>query len=148
VAVLIMRFVLLRHDEHVSLVAFSPDGKQLISGSQDNTTRIWDAQTGTELNVLRGHDDCVTSVAFSPDGLQVVSSSFKTIIIWDAHTGEKLHLLQERFNVDSVTFSPDGTHLVLRDCRKSCNPRSSVNQTMASTDKPDDRLVCAERRKS
>jgi WD40 repeat protein len=49
-------------------VAFSPDGKQVVSGSDDNTVRLWDAATGAALQTLEGHTSRVTSVAFSPDG--------------------------------------------------------------------------------
>jgi len=56
-------------------VAFSPDGKQVVSGSHDETVRLWDAATRAALQRLEGHSGCVSSVAFSPDGKQVVSGS-------------------------------------------------------------------------
>jgi WD40 repeat protein len=59
----------------VSSVAFSPDGKQVVSSSDDNTVRLWDAVTGAALQTLTGHSDTVRSVAFSADGKQVVSGS-------------------------------------------------------------------------
>jgi hypothetical protein len=49
-------------------VAFSPDGKQVVSGAWDGTVRLWDAATGVALQTLEGHLDMVESVAFSPDG--------------------------------------------------------------------------------
>ena len=51
----------------VTSVAFSPDGKVVVSGSEDMTVRLWDAVTGMPLQTLDGHSSLVTSVAFSPD---------------------------------------------------------------------------------
>ena len=75
----------------VKSVAFSPDGKQVVSGSYDKTVRLWDAATGTALQTLEGHSDYVYSVAFSPDSKQVVSGSYdNTVRLWDAATGTAL----------------------------------------------------------
>jgi WD40 repeat protein len=56
------------HTGSVTSVAFSPDGKQVVSGSWDETVRLWDAATGAALQMLEGHTDYVTSIAFSADG--------------------------------------------------------------------------------
>lgn len=63
-----------------SPVAFSPDGRHIVSGSRDNTIRLWDAQTGVQAgSPLQGHTDSVNSVAFSPGdgGVPVVACSCK-----------------------------------------------------------------------
>ena len=79
------------HSGGVSSVAFSHDGKQVVSGSWDKTLRIWDAVTGKEVQKLEGHSHWVNSVAFSHDGKQVVSgSNDKTLRIWDQATGKVL----------------------------------------------------------
>jgi WD40 repeat protein len=73
----------------VSSVAFSPDGKRIVSASHDKTVRVWDARTGKQLLVLTGHADIVTSVAFSPDGKRIVSASRDhTVRVWDISTGQ------------------------------------------------------------
>jgi WD40 repeat protein len=54
-------------------VAFSPDGRRIVSGSIDGALKVWDAESGQETLTLKGHTDQVASVAFSPDGLRIVS---------------------------------------------------------------------------
>jgi WD40 repeat protein len=72
------------HADHVQSVSFSPDGKRIVSGSRDNTLKVWDAQTGQEMLTLEGHSGRVDSVSFSPDGKRIVSGSWdKTLKIWD-----------------------------------------------------------------
>ena len=54
-------------------VAFSPDGTRIVSGSVDNTLRLWDAKSGEPISApLKGHEGGVPSVAFSPDGTRIV----------------------------------------------------------------------------
>ena len=73
------------HRDWVRSVAFSPDGKVVASGSDDETVRLWDAVTGAALQTLEGHRGRVYSVAFSPDGKVVASGSAdKTVRLWDA----------------------------------------------------------------
>ena len=55
------------HSSSVDSVAFSPDGKQVVSGSSDNTVQLWDTITGAALQTLKGHSSSISSVAFSPD---------------------------------------------------------------------------------
>jgi WD40 repeat protein len=73
----------------VRSVSYSPDGRHIVSGSDDKTIRIWDAETGAAVGgPLEGHTGSVLSVAYSPDGRHIVSGSDdKTIQIWDAATG-------------------------------------------------------------
>ncbi|KAF9489483.1 WD40 repeat-like protein, partial [Pleurotus eryngii] len=104
--------LVIRAEECVASVAFSPDGAQIVSASGDKMIRIWDAGTGQQVgDALTGHERQITSVAFSPDGTKIVSGSYKTIHIWDAGTGQQVGdvLTGHEAWVTSVAFSPDGT---------------------------------------
>jgi WD40 repeat protein len=100
----------------VRSVAFSPDGTRIVSGSYDNTVRVWDTVSGAEaLPPLRGHESWVNSVAFSPDGTRIVSGSHDdTVRVWDTVSGAEalLPLRGHESEVNSVAFSPDGTRIV------------------------------------
>jgi WD40 repeat protein len=78
--------VLGRHDEAVTRVRFSPDGKQLASASRDRSVRLWNVEHPDALPiVLSGHEGEVWSLAYSPDGKHLVTGSGgdDTIRIWD-----------------------------------------------------------------
>jgi len=79
-----------------------------ISGSDDNTIRLWNAATGAHLRTIEGHTSLVTSVTFSPDGQTIASgSNDETIRLWNAATGAHIRTLEGHTDgVSSVTFSP------------------------------------------
>ena len=98
------------HSSSATSVAFSPNSKQAMSGSRDNTVQLWDAVAGAALQILKAHLNSVTSVAFSPDGKQVVSrSEDNTEQLWDTATGTALQTLEgHSSSATSVAFLPDG----------------------------------------
>jgi WD40 repeat protein len=71
------------HSESINCIAITPNGQMLVSGSEDNTLKLWDLDTGECLATLEGHEAGVKSVAFSPDGKMLVSGSAdNTIKLW------------------------------------------------------------------
>ncbi|NJR40749.1 MAG: hypothetical protein HC781_20330 [Leptolyngbyaceae cyanobacterium CSU_1_4] len=109
------------HSRRVYGIAFSSNGQHLITGSEDQTIRLWEIGTGECLRVLSGHDRFVLAVAYltgktsgkelSPD-LIASGSDDQTIRLWNAFTGECLQVLTGHTGwVQTLAFSPDGNWL-------------------------------------
>src|SRR5205814_473368 len=78
----------LKHEGVVSHVAFSSNGKYLVSASTAGTARVWDLEQGGIPTIVLTHAKWVTTASFSPDNQRLVTGSFdKTARIWDVHTG-------------------------------------------------------------
>jgi WD domain, G-beta repeat/APAF-1 helical domain len=108
------RLRLVGHEGAVLTAVFSPDGNLLLTASEDDTARLWDAGTGMEIRALRGHKDTVASGAFSPDGTLILTASAdNTARLWDATTGTEIRTLRGHHDaVMSGMFSPDGTSIL------------------------------------
>ena len=93
-------FTCFGHTSHVTDARFSPDGSRIVTGSQDQTAKVWDARTGRPLLELKGHTNAVDCVCFSPDGTRIVTGSLdKTAKVWDAGTGMPLFTTTSWFGV-------------------------------------------------
>ncbi len=108
--------VLKGHAGQVTAAAFSPDGRRIVTGSLDNTARVWDAESGAGIACLNGHAGKVVAAAFSPDGRQIVTGSLdNTARVWDAESGTEFACLNAHTrSVQSASFSPDGRRIVTR----------------------------------
>ncbi len=81
----------------VQSVALTPDGRRALSGSWDETLRLWDLDTGACLQTLEGHTEPVSCVALTPDGRRALSGSWdNTLLLWDLDTGDCLAVYQSR----------------------------------------------------
>jgi WD40 repeat protein/serine/threonine protein kinase/tetratricopeptide (TPR) repeat protein len=109
---------LLSHGDQVRSVAFSRDGKTILTGSFDQTARLWDAETGRPIGEPLVNPERVFCAAFSPDGKTILAGCGDgTARLWDAATGRPSGRPLKHMNVgsaplgdivSSVAFSPDG----------------------------------------
>jgi hypothetical protein len=102
------------HTSSVTAVGIAPDGRFAVSGSWDNTLRVWDL-AASELNkTLIGHVDFISAVAVTPDSRYLVSSSAdNTLRLWDLVTGQtKKTFVGHTDFVTAVAVTPDGQYIV------------------------------------
>lgn len=118
-----LRLVLpMGHSDYLQSANYSPDGKLIVTASEDNSILIWESRTGKLLRTLIGHTDKVKSAFFSPDGEQIFSiSNDSTIRLWLTKSGKLLHKIKlEHENVSSSIFSPDGQKIIFTPCAEWC----------------------------
>jgi WD40 repeat protein len=110
------------HRDAVLSLVYSADGSELLSGSYDNTARIWDVASGAELRLLRGHEWWVRSAEFSPDEKHIVTACEDgSVMVWDDHERKtdrqrrnlspSLTFLGHSGPVFAAAFTPDGNRI-------------------------------------
>jgi len=104
------------HHAVVCAVAWSPDGKFIVSGDVSGVLQVWNASTGAHIMTYKGHihGANITSVHWLPDGQRIVSSSRDgTVQIWNATTGKKLFTYKDPTgDILAMAVSPDGSYVV------------------------------------
>jgi WD40 repeat protein len=108
------------HTRGITCIAFSPDGKMVATGSEDETAKLWDASTGNVTATLAGrlyadslYSNPVSALAFSPDGRTLAMGSGKAVILWDVITGREMKALEGHGEkVTSLVCAPDGQTII------------------------------------
>lgn len=106
--------ILIGHRKPLGSIAFSPDGRRLVTGDGDGRTIVWERGSGRRLQTFSRNNFQVFQAAFSPDGRRVATASLdRSCRVWDSETGrEVLPPLLHEDGVQSVEFSADGQQLV------------------------------------
>jgi WD40 repeat protein/serine/threonine protein kinase len=100
------------HLASINSVVFSPNGRWLVSGSEDGDVRIWDAESGAEERHIQTTVQGALSLAFHPDGSRLAVGGYENIQILNPDTGEEiLRLSGHKAGVVGLCFSPDGSRL-------------------------------------
>jgi tetratricopeptide (TPR) repeat protein len=105
--------VLGRHQDWVTGVAMSGDGRQLASGSRDRSVKLWDLESHTLSRTLGPHAGPIQSVAITNDGTRLAAATDAgTLTIWDAASGKEVHHLKGHLGpVNAIAFHPDDREL-------------------------------------
>ena len=98
-------------------LAFSPDGKTLVSGSGYDTIRVWEFPSGTLQRRLSGHGNDIVTVAFSRDGKMLASGSKDSAVrLWNTETWRFLPTLRGHYwEIEAVAIAPDGRTVASAD---------------------------------
>ena len=120
-----------RHNGPVSSAAYSPDGASIVTASDDDTAKVWEAASGAELLTLSGHEGGVDSAAYSPDGASIVTASDDgTAKVWEAASGAELLTLSGHERMGHLSGVQPGRgvdrHGELRTARRRCGRRRAA----------------------
>jgi len=110
------------HTGTIRSLVYSSDGQYFVSASSsggiggnnnDNTVRVWNAETGQEILIISGHSGGVTSALFSPDSRIIVSMDTSAICFWNAETGASLRSITRPRSANLMALSPDGSKIAV-----------------------------------
>lgn len=145
--------VLAEYPHYIESVAYSPEGKRIVTTSNDNRIIIWDADTGEQLNQLL-ESTAFCSAEFDPEGKCVVAGIYdnEMLMIWEIETGNKRFIIESDFTVLRASYSHDGNYIVsvfdnnirLWDAEKRTliqNLEGHTDMVVSALFSPDDRCI-------
>ena len=103
------------HIASMTQIGFSPDGVHVLTGSMDNTAKLWETSSGKLLATFDGHTDGIDIAKFSPDNNFILVASYKAVKIYDSHTAVLLFTLDNLKGVHCANFSADSKSLIVVD---------------------------------
>ncbi len=104
----------MKHSNVVRACALTPDGRFVVSASEDKTLILWNVESGKEIRSFIGHTNGVSDCAISPDGKFVISASYdRTLKLWDVATGKEIRTFSGHKDIVlGCALTPDGKRLV------------------------------------
>lgn len=107
------------HSRYITCVAFSPDGKYLVTGSYDNTLKLWNTDNGKEIRTFSLHTNFIRSVFFSPDEKHILTSSGDNRAhVYDIASGQLLvEIVIDKDRLFKACYSPDGSKILTMNDR-------------------------------
>ena len=101
------------HAYGVLNAVLSPNGKYILTGSFDQTARLWQASSGKLLRVFKGYKKAVSVVSFSPDGQFVIINDKGNLQFWNITSGKRTRTIRGNALVTAIAFSPDGKFMAV-----------------------------------
>jgi RNA polymerase sigma factor (sigma-70 family) len=92
-------------------MAFSPDGKLLVTSGSEGSIRFWDAATAKEVGRIKADDRMVNGLTFSPDGKALATGGWDGTRLWDIQRRALLRFIPQQAGTSALAFSPDGRRL-------------------------------------
>jgi WD40 repeat protein len=100
----------------VTCLAYTPDGRTLISGANDGVVQFWDVESRDLKNTIKAHTGAVRALALSPDGRTLATAGAgpdRFVRVWDVASGEEKYAVRRRAEIECLAFAPDGRTLAV-----------------------------------